>query len=89
MPTATKIINPIVQKLAEVDTTGWDNRLQPYLHCYRVLKAVNADGAKRFLIGTKIILNEMLSKIESQEIQQVMIENIPEHRELTALISQM
>lgn len=85
---ASAIVDPLVEALATLDTFGWDDRLEPYLYCYQVLKAANDDRANDLLIQGKVILDEMTSRIKSKEIQQAIIENIPEHRKMLDLVSQ-
>jgi tetratricopeptide (TPR) repeat protein len=86
---AYETIIPVLEALENEDTIGWDSRLRSYVYCYLVLKEVNDDRSESLLINSKIILDEMLSKIESKKIRRAMMENIPEHREIIALASQM
>ncbi|MEM7113945.1 MAG: BTAD domain-containing putative transcriptional regulator [Chloroflexota bacterium] len=85
LPGAYEIIAPLAQKLEMLDTSGWDDRLIPYLYCCLVLQAANDGRAEGLLIQGKAILDELISKIKSEEIRQAVIKDIPEHRMLLSL----
>jgi tetratricopeptide (TPR) repeat protein len=79
-------VEQILDHLASKSLDGADEPFRVYLTCYRVLRATNDPRAEEILSSAHGLLEQRASKIGDQELRQSFLENIAEHRAITAAL---
>jgi len=84
-------LTPIEEILAHLETSslaGTDEPYRVYLTCFKVLQA-NGDLRARAILQTgHRLLQEQAAKIKDETRRHSLLQNVPDHREMIALVAQ-